>query len=165
MHRLVGLGHALGEDLFLLDFRVIGRLNLEGNTSEGVLDRSLSGGDEHLPLDWGSVRSPDDEDELVPVGTVLSLEVVIVNGVTDITRWEVIEEVVVGLAWLSSLLDDDMAEIFAEVEDHIPVLVADLDVVPDGDAVVVNLDSCKSHWLSEVTGTMRPGLTNRARTF
>ena len=151
---LVGLGHALGKDLLFLDFGVISCLHLEGDASEGILDRGLGGSDEHLPLDWGSVRSPDDEDELVPVGAILSLEIVVVNGVADITRREVVKEVVVGLGWLGGLLDGDIAEIFAEVEDHVPVLVADLDVVPDWDAIVVDLDSGESHRESDVTGQL-----------
>ena len=56
------------------DLGHVGGLDFLADTDELLLDVVLGGGDQHLLLDLGGVRGPDDEEDLGALASVLGLK-------------------------------------------------------------------------------------------
>lgn len=132
------------DDGFLLDFREVGGLELDTDADESTAEVQLAGGVEHLALDSGGVRRPEDEDELVSVAAVLAGVGKVENSISALFLGELVDELGEGGSGSAGLVDNDLSVVVRDSEDDVSVSVAKLELVEGADSAIVNANS-RSH--------------------
>ena len=127
------------------DLRHIGGLDFLADTDELLLDVVLGGGDQHLLLDLGGIRSPDDEEDFGALSSVLRLEGQIVDDVTAALGGKLVGEVG-PVSVVGGLLHDNLGQFVVDPEDGVLVLVAHLDLVEDGNNLIGDSNSGRHDW-------------------
>ena len=133
-------------DGLLGDLREVSGLELGADADKGSLHGLLGGGVEHLGLDLGGLRGPEDEDELVALARALKGELVVVDGIAAVVLGEVSDEVVPGGGDLLGLLDDNASVVGGDSEDDVLEALAKLELVEDFSDLVVKRDAGDCHF-------------------
>ena len=144
----------MSSDLLEGNLRHVSSLDLLSNTNKLLLDVVLGGGNQHLLLDLGGIRSPDNEKDLGALSSVSRLEGQIVDNVTATLGGELVGEVR-PVSVVGGLLDDNLGQIIVDAEDGILVLVAHLDVVEDGNNLIGDGNSGRHDWFFCLFSTIR----------
>ena len=109
-----------------VDLINISGLDLSSNTDQFLADGILGGSVQHLSLDLGGIRSPDDEQDLV-TGTLSAVKLEVVDGIAAIVGGELSNEVVVRGRLVTGLLNDNFSVIVVKTADDITGVLTELE--------------------------------------
>ena len=104
-------------------------LDLGGDTNELLLEGILGGSGQHLVLDTGSIRSPDEEEDLLAHAISLLAVFKIEHTISALVLRKLGGEVIVGGGRSSGLLDFESSLVSVELDDNVSEFVAELNVV------------------------------------
>jgi len=140
--------HLLGETLLECvegDLSLVGGLELSADTHKSALHGLLGGRIEHLALDLGGLRSPEDEDELVTLTIRVSVEVIIEDGVAAIVLWKIGDELLPSGRGRNLLLKHDLLVVVGDLVDDVLEALAELELIEDSGDLVLKCDTGDCH--------------------
>lgn len=107
----------------------VGALDVGGNTVQGSSQGILGGSIDHLGSNWGGVRRPGVEDDLVSLTfATANLVLKVVDGVLTVVFRQLLQESVVAVLG-GGFLNDNFGLVVVQLVDDELVLLAQLQVV------------------------------------
>jgi len=132
-------------------------LDLNLDTLEGLLDGVLGTGVHHLRLGLGSIRGPHEEDDLGASSIRSSVIIELQDGIAAVISGELSQEVRIRGRGIGGLDEGDGLVIVGETQDHVTVLVTELEVVElrDDRLVDSNTSGLDIFWIKHMWVRMR----------
>jgi len=121
----------LVEHMLISNFAAIGCLDLRPDPHKGTSYGIFGRGEQHLVLNLGAIGRPADEEDLIPLATLLFVSKV-VNSPPTLGLWESTDEIIV-ITVCARILNDDLGVVVVEAIDDVLVLVTKLEILESGE--------------------------------
>jgi len=127
------------------DLSLVSGLELSADAHKSALHGLLGGRVEHLGLDLGGLRSPENEDQLVTLTIRVGVEVIVEDTIAAIVLRKISNELLPGGRRRNLLLNLDFLEVSSKLVDDILEALAELELVEDGGDLVLKIDASDCH--------------------
>jgi len=124
---------------------LVSGLELSADTHKSTLHGLLGGRVEHLALDLGGLRSPENEDKLVTLTIRASVEVIIEDCIAAIVLRKISNELLPSGRGGDLLLKLDLLKVISDLVDDVLKTLAELELVEDGGDFVLKIDTGNCH--------------------
>jgi len=143
-----------GQHLFPRDLAGVGGLNLSANADELLLQGVLGRCVQHLGLDLGGLRAPNNKNDLVPPPTVL-LVLEVEDAIPAVILGQIVFEILPRGRVRGGLFQNDVSQIGRHLEEEVAVLVSELKFVELVHAFIVDGNSghCRGVCMASSTST------------